>query len=186
MCNVHVCVDLWMVRFHQVPHSNQYTQASIESYHGALKSWFSFNTIGLNKHYIDWLVYMWKLIIIVARHYMHQTNMKKCDFINNKVVQRILVASVHKAKLITHINVIQLTLEGENNVNAWKVRNQTHLNVIYNLNSPFIDMHPSHASGHCVGIYASTKLLFFWHVVTLLMMIPSTIVACGMGGIVVG
>jgi hypothetical protein len=54
---------------------------------------------------------------------MHQADMKKREFINNKVIQWVVVASVDKAKLITHINVIQLTLEGEDNVNAWKVRN---------------------------------------------------------------
>jgi hypothetical protein len=37
MCNVHVSVDLWMVGFRQMPHSNQNTQANIEFYHGALK-----------------------------------------------------------------------------------------------------------------------------------------------------
>ncbi len=44
-----------------------------------------------------------------------------------------------KTKLITHINVIQFTLEGEDNVNAWKVKNQTHIHVIYNLNYIFIE-----------------------------------------------
>jgi hypothetical protein len=38
MCNVHVRIDLWMVGFCRVPHSNEDTQANIESYHGALKS----------------------------------------------------------------------------------------------------------------------------------------------------
>jgi hypothetical protein len=30
-------VELWMVSVQKVPHSNQDTQVSIESYHGALK-----------------------------------------------------------------------------------------------------------------------------------------------------
>jgi hypothetical protein len=37
MCNVHVNVDLWMVGFRQVPHSNQDMQTNIESFHAALK-----------------------------------------------------------------------------------------------------------------------------------------------------
>jgi len=44
-----------------------------------------------------------------------------------------------QTKLITHINVTQFTLEGEDNVNAWKVKNQTHIHVIYNLNYIFIE-----------------------------------------------
>ncbi len=52
MCNMCVRIDLWMVGFHRVSHSNQDTQASIESYHEALKNWFSFDTIGLNRHHI--------------------------------------------------------------------------------------------------------------------------------------
>jgi len=40
-------VDLWMVGLRQMPHSNQDTQTSIESYHGALNRWFSLETEGL-------------------------------------------------------------------------------------------------------------------------------------------
>jgi hypothetical protein len=34
---LYVVVDLWMVGLQRMPHSNQGTQTSIESYHGALK-----------------------------------------------------------------------------------------------------------------------------------------------------
>ncbi len=70
ICNAHDYVDLWMVGFHQMPNSNQDTQASIEFYHGALKQWFSFEAKGLRGCCIDWLV--WKLIMIEGQHYMHQ------------------------------------------------------------------------------------------------------------------
>jgi hypothetical protein len=53
---MYVVVNLWMVGLRQVPHSNQDTQASIESYHGALKCWFSLETKGLRGRRIDWLV----------------------------------------------------------------------------------------------------------------------------------
>jgi len=43
---LYIVVNLWMVGLQQVPHSNQDTQASIESYHGALKCWFSLETKG--------------------------------------------------------------------------------------------------------------------------------------------
>jgi len=45
-CTLYLIVNLWMVGFGRVPHSNQNTQTSIESYHGALKCWFSLETKG--------------------------------------------------------------------------------------------------------------------------------------------
>jgi hypothetical protein len=50
---VHVHVELWMVGLCQVPHSNQDTQANIQSYHMALKHWFYLKTKGLKGHHID-------------------------------------------------------------------------------------------------------------------------------------
>jgi hypothetical protein len=47
---------LWMVGIRRVPHSNQDTQMGIESYHGALKRWLTFDTQGLRGRRIDWLV----------------------------------------------------------------------------------------------------------------------------------
>jgi len=66
--------ELWMVGVRRVPHSNQDTQASIESYLGALKRWLAFDTKGLRRHRIDWLV--WRLITTIARHYMHTLEIK--------------------------------------------------------------------------------------------------------------
>jgi hypothetical protein len=40
-------VELWMVGVRRVPHSNQDTQASIESYHSALKHWLALDTEGV-------------------------------------------------------------------------------------------------------------------------------------------
>jgi len=45
--------ELWMVGVRRVPHSNQNTQASIESYHGALKRWLAFDTKGFRGRRID-------------------------------------------------------------------------------------------------------------------------------------
>ncbi len=36
---------LWMVGVQKVPHSNQGTKASIESYHGALKRWLALDAL---------------------------------------------------------------------------------------------------------------------------------------------
>jgi hypothetical protein len=44
-----------------------------------------------------------------------------------------------------------------------------------------LNMHIAHANGRCMGICASTKLLLFWHTMTLSTMISSTIVAFGYG-----
>jgi len=48
---------LWMVDVQQMPHSNQDTQANIESYHGVLKCWFALDIKGLRGHMIDYLVW---------------------------------------------------------------------------------------------------------------------------------
>jgi len=49
-------VELWMVGVQKVPHSNQNTEANIESCHDALKRWFTLDTKGLKGRKIDWLV----------------------------------------------------------------------------------------------------------------------------------
>jgi len=72
---VHVHAKLWMVGLHWVPHLNQSTQASIKSYHNALKHWFSLETKGLKGRHIDWL--MWRLTMTVAWHYMDQVDVHK-------------------------------------------------------------------------------------------------------------
>jgi hypothetical protein len=46
-------VELWMVGVRKVPHSNQDTEANIESYHGVLKHWFALDTKKLKGHRID-------------------------------------------------------------------------------------------------------------------------------------
>jgi hypothetical protein len=48
---------------------------------------------------------VWRLTTIVPRHYMHIVEMKKCKFIRNKVVERIVKSNVEKATLIPHTNV---------------------------------------------------------------------------------
>ncbi len=66
---------MWMVGVQRVPHSNQDTQMSIDSYHDALKHWFVLDTKGLRGRKIDQLV--WQLTITIARDYMHTLEMKK-------------------------------------------------------------------------------------------------------------
>jgi hypothetical protein len=46
---------------------------------------------------------MWRLTTTVARHYMHQAEMKKEGFIKNKVMAQLVVAIVDKAgQIFTH------------------------------------------------------------------------------------
>ncbi len=134
---VHVHVKLQMGRFCRVPHSNQNTQASVKSYHKALKHWFSLETKGLMGCHINWLV--WRLTMTMARHYMHQAEMKKQRFIKNKVMAQLVVANVDEACWISHINVISPTFEGNDGDDVWQVRSQHHFSVTYNIYAPFTE-----------------------------------------------
>jgi hypothetical protein len=109
-------VELWMVGVRRMPHSNQDTQANIESYHGALKHWLALDTKGLRGRRIDWLV--WRLTTTIACHYMHTLEMKKRGFIKNKVMEAIITRSVEKATLIPLSHVYQPTFESDG---AWAV-----------------------------------------------------------------
>ncbi len=127
--------ESWMVGVRRVPHSNQDTQANIESYHGVLKRWLALDTKGLRGRRFDWLV--WQLTTTIARHYMHTLEMKKKGFIKNKVMEAIVTRSVEKATLIPFTRVYQPTLENDG---AWAVWSQRLPNVIYMVKFPFIEM----------------------------------------------
>ncbi len=118
-----------------MPHSNQDTQTSIESYHGALKRWFSLETKGLRGQRIDWLI--WRFTTIIIRRYMHTVEMKKCGFIKNKVVECIVKTSVEKSTLIPHTNVTHGIDDLNETGHAWMVRSQQHPNMIYKVALPF-------------------------------------------------
>jgi hypothetical protein len=109
-------VELWMVGVRKMPHSNQDTQASIESYHSALKHWLALDTKGFKWHRIDWLV--WRLTTTIAHHYMHTLEMKNRGFIKNKVMEAIITRSVQKATPIPLTHVYQPTFES---AGAWGV-----------------------------------------------------------------
>jgi hypothetical protein len=134
-CTLYLVVDLWMVGFQQVPHSNQDTQTSIQSYHGALKCWFFLEIEGLRSRWIDWL--MWRLTKTITKHYMHITKMKKRMFIRNKVVERIVKTSVEKATLILHTNVTHGIDDSKKTCHAWMVQSQQHPNMTYKVPLPF-------------------------------------------------
>jgi hypothetical protein len=123
---------LWMVGVWRVFHSNQNTQAIIESYHGVLKHWFALDTKNLRGRRIDWLV--WRLITTIACHCMHTLEMKKKGFIKNKVMEAIITWNVENAAIIPLTHVYQTTLESDG---AWGVWNQCLPNVIYVVKFPF-------------------------------------------------
>jgi hypothetical protein len=134
-CTLYLFIDLWMVGLWRVSHSNQDTQASIESYQGALKRWFSLETKGFRGRRIDWL--LWRLTIIVARHYMHTIEMKKCGLNKKKVVEHIVKTSVKKATLIPHTSVTHGIDDSNRIGHAWMVRHQQHTNMTYKVLFPF-------------------------------------------------
>ncbi len=83
--------------------------------------------------------------------------MKRQGFIKNKVVAQFMVASVEKTFMIPHIDVIRPTPMLV--VHEW-CRTNTIL-MSFTIFMPFsLNMHLAHASGHCIRIFASTKLLF--------------------------
>jgi hypothetical protein len=114
-----------------VLHSNQDTQALIESYHVALKRWFAIETKRLRGRHIDWVV--WQLTTIVAWHYMQTFEMKKRGIINNNVLEHITKASVEKALLILNANVKWSSLESGG---VWTVMNQGTPNHMYEIKHP--------------------------------------------------
>jgi hypothetical protein len=124
-----------MVGVQRVPHSNQNTQANIESNHVTLKSWLALDTKALRGCRIDWL--MWRLTTTIARHYMHTLEMKKRGFIQNKVIEAIITQNVEKATLIPLTHVYQPTLESDG---AWGIRSQHLPNVIYVVKFPFTEI----------------------------------------------
>jgi hypothetical protein len=63
-CIMYVVLELWMIGLQCLLHSKQDTQASIKSYHGALKRWFSLEAKGFKRLHINWLV--WRLTTTIA------------------------------------------------------------------------------------------------------------------------
>jgi hypothetical protein len=64
---------------------------------------------------------VWKLTTTVAKHYMHTSKMKKCGFIQNKVVECIVKTNVEKATLIPHTNVTHGIDDSNEIGHAWMV-----------------------------------------------------------------
>jgi hypothetical protein len=111
-----------------MPHSNQNTQANIESYHGALKRWLVLDTKGLRGHRIDWLV--WQLTTKITHHYMHTLEMKKKGFIKKKGYGGHYYIKCGKGSPYS----TQPTFENDG---TWGIQSQRLPNVIYVVKFPF-------------------------------------------------
>jgi hypothetical protein len=55
----------------------------------------------------------------VTRHYMHKFEMKKREFIKNKVVELIVKINIEKATLIPHTNVTHGIDDSNETNHAW-------------------------------------------------------------------
>jgi hypothetical protein len=67
---------------------------------------------------------------------MHTTEMKKCKFIKNKVVEHIVKTNIEKATLILHTHVTHRIDDSNETGHAWMVRNQQHPNMTYKVTFP--------------------------------------------------
>jgi hypothetical protein len=68
---------------------------------------------------------------------MHITEMKKHEFIKNKVMEHIVKTSVEKATLISHTNVTHGINDSNETSHVWMVQNQQHPNMTYKVPLPF-------------------------------------------------
>ncbi len=126
--------------------------------------------------HINWLVS--RLTTTMEQHYMHQANMKMQGFVKNKVMAWLVVANVDKASQISHTNVISSTFEGDDCDDVWWVQSQHRPNVTYEIHAPFIMYASCIFEWALQGNFASIKLLFYWHLLTLQQRISLSIVAC--------
>ncbi len=173
--------ELWMVGVRKMPHSNQDTQVSIESYRGALKRWLALDTKGFREHKIDWLV--WWLTTTIAHDYMHTLEMKKRGFIKTRL-WRPLLHEVWKRQPLFHspmctnqpLRVMELGAYG---ANAFPM-----LFMRWNSYSPKYFV--THVNGHCKGTCVNTKLWSFSHAHTFIKRISFITMKHGMNHIVEG
>jgi hypothetical protein len=64
---------------------------------------------------------VWKLTTTITRHYIHTFEMKKREFIKNKVVELIVKTNIEKATLIPHTNVTHGIDDSNETNHAWMV-----------------------------------------------------------------
>jgi hypothetical protein len=62
---------------------------------------------------------VWRFITTVTKHYMHMVEIKKHEFIKNKVVEHIVKTKVDKATLILHTHVTHEINYSNETGHAW-------------------------------------------------------------------
>ena len=103
---------MYLVGHRRNPHSNQDTQASIESYHAALKQWMKIDNHQLQCRRLGFLV--WRLTTHVVTHYMYNHGKKLNGVVLNKRVKKIVANAITKTKTIPldHIRRHETTMGG--------------------------------------------------------------------------
>jgi hypothetical protein len=97
---------MWVVGFWNLPYVGQDTNATIESYHGTLKSWKS-RLVG---RCVDWCIH--ELVRNVLIQYWYQSLCKNFGFVNNKRQQLFMVGALLGAWLILDTNVTLPSYDG--------------------------------------------------------------------------
>ncbi|KAG0593276.1 hypothetical protein KC19_1G317700 [Ceratodon purpureus] len=124
--------QMYLIGHRRNPHSNQDTQASIESYHAALKRWMKIDNHQLRGRRMDSLV--WRLTNPIETHYMYNDGRKSNGFVLNKHVEKIVASGIAKAKAIPIEHVRRHhAIEG-----LWQVHSQSALGRWYDIMDPYI------------------------------------------------
>jgi hypothetical protein len=163
-------------------HSNQDTYVNIESYHGALKRWFVFDTKGLREHRIDWLV--WRLTTTIACHYMHTLEMEKKRFHKKTKLWRPLLHEVWKRQPLFHSPMCTNQSLKVMELGAYEANTFPMSFMQWNSHSPKYFV--AHVNGHCEGTSVNIRLWSFSHAQTFLRRISFITVEHGMDHIVEG
>jgi hypothetical protein len=87
--------------------------------------------------------------------------MKMPRFIKNKVMARLVVASVDKASQIPHANVISPAFEGDDGDDVWQVRSQHHPSVTYKIHAFFTKYESCTCKWALQATFANITLLFY-------------------------
>ena len=123
--------EMYLIGHRRNLHSNQDTQASIESYHAALKRWMKIDNHQLRGRRMDSLV--WRLTNPVQTHYQYNDGRKVNGFVLNKHFERIVANGIAKANAIPIQHVQRHpSIEG-----AWQVHSQSALGRWYGILDPY-------------------------------------------------
>ena len=131
LLNLYCTIEMYLIGHRRNPHSNQDTQASIESYHGALKRWMKIDNHQLRRRRMDFLV--WRLTTPVVTHYIYNQERKLHGFVRNKFVKKSVAAGITKAKAIPLEHIHRHRSEE----GRWEVQSQTVPGRWYDISNPY-------------------------------------------------